>query len=255
MATKFLIRGLLCGLAAGLLVFVCARIFGEPNVDGAIGFEEQLAHLAGAHDHAEEIVSRDVQSTWGLFVGVMVYATALGGLFSLLYAYAWGRMGRLGARMSAALLAAAAFVAVYAVPFAKYPANPPSVGNPDTIGFRTALYFGMIVISIVAMVAAVNLGRALLRRWGVWNAAIAGGAAFLVLVAIACALMPAINEVPDGFPATLLWQFRTVAFALQAVLWTTLGLSFGWLTERSMASRANWAVGTPLPLAGEGDRR
>jgi hypothetical protein len=39
------------------------------------------------------------------------------------------------------------------------------------------------------------------------------------------------------------------------VLWTTLGLSFGWLTERSMASRANWAVGTPLPLAGEGDRR
>ncbi|MGN6685474.1 MAG: CbtA family protein, partial [Devosia sp.] len=93
------------------------------------------------------------------------------------------------------------------------------------------------------------------RRWGVWNAAIAGGAAFLVLVAIACTLMPTINEVPENFPATLLWQVRTVAFALQAVLWTSLGLSFGWLTERSLASRTNWAVGTPLPFTGEGDRR
>lgn len=242
MARTFLIRGLLCGLIAGILVFIAAKIYGEPNVDGAIGFEEHLAQLAGEAPE-EDIVSRDVQASWGLFVGVMVYATALGGLFSLLYAYAWGRMGRLGARMSAALLAAAAFVAVYVVPFAKYPANPPSVGNPDTIGFRTALYFGMIVISIVAMVAAVNLGRALLRRWGAWNAAIAGAAAFLVLVVIACYLMPTINEVPDGFPATLLWQFRTVAFALQLVLWTSLGLSFGWLTERSMA--AHPAPGSP----------
>ena len=32
-----------------------------------------------------------------------------------------------------------AFVVVYLVPFLKYPANPPSVGDPDTIGKRTAL--------------------------------------------------------------------------------------------------------------------
>jgi hypothetical protein len=222
---------MLCGLAAGLLVFIFAKIFGEPNVDGAIGFEEQLAHLAGgAHEHEQEIVSRDIQSSWGLLVGVMVYATALGGLFSLLYAYAWGRMGKLGARASAALLAGAAFVAVYLVPFAKYPANPPSVGNPDTIGFRTQLYFGMIVIALVAMVAAINLGRALLKRYGSWNASI-------VLVGIAYALMPTINEVPDGFPAALLWQFRTVALCLQLVLWASLGLMFGWLTERSLAAK------------------
>src|SRR6185295_4507798 len=62
MARSFLIRGMLCGIAAGLLVFLFAKIFGEPNVDGAIGFEEHLAHLAGAaHEHEEEIVSRDVQ--------------------------------------------------------------------------------------------------------------------------------------------------------------------------------------------------
>ena len=33
------------------------------------------------------------------------------------------------------------FLSVILVPFLKYPANPPSVGKPDTIAVRTALYF------------------------------------------------------------------------------------------------------------------
>ena len=244
MARSFLIRGMLCGVVAGLLVFLFAKLFGEPNVDAAIGFEEQLAHLAGgAHEHEEEIVSRDVQASWGLLVGVMVYAVALGGLFALLFAFAWGRVGRLGARATSALLAGASFVAVYVVPFLKYPANPPSVGEPETIGYRTALYFGLVVIAIVAMVAALNLGRSLAARLGAWNAALAGGATFVVLLAIAYALLPAINEVPEAFPAALLWQFRTVAFALQLVLWTSLGLLFGELTQRSLTAKTAAAPG------------
>lgn len=238
MVRSFLVRGMLCGLVAGLVVFGLARAYGEPAIAGAIGIEEQLSHLSGASEHGPEIVSRDVQAGWGLFVGVMVYSTALGGLFSLLCAYAWGRMGRLGPRASAALLASAGFVAVYLVPFLKYPANPPPVGNPETIGYRTALYFGMIAIAVVAMVASVNLGRALYRRWGGWNASIAGGLCFLALAAAASWLMPAIDEVPDGFPATLLWQFRTVALGLQLAEWTALGLLFGWLTERHVAAPA-----------------
>jgi len=56
------------------------------------------------------------------------------------------------------------------------------------------------------------------------------------LVGVAYSLMPTINELPDAFPAALLWQFRTVALALQLILWTSLGLGFGWLTERSLAA-------------------
>ena len=235
MVRNFLIRGMICGIVAGLLVFLYARYFGEPSVDGAIGVEEQLAHAAGEMGHDEvELVSRDLQSSWGLFTGVMLYAVAIGGLFSLLFAYAWGRVGKLGARATAAMLAGASFVAVYLVPFLKYPANPPSIGNPETIGTRTQLYFGMVVISIIAMVAAINLGRGLARRFGNWNAAIAGGTAYIVLVIIAALLMPSINEVPEAFPATLLWSFRTSALAMQLILWAGLGLLFGELTQRSL---------------------
>ena len=42
---------------------------------------------------------------------------------------------------------------------------------------------------------------------------------------------PGINEVPPEFPAVVLWDFRVSAIGLQAVLWTTLGVSFGFLAD------------------------
>jgi hypothetical protein len=236
-ARIFLIRGLICGIVVGLLVFLYAKLIGEPPVNGAIGVEEQLAHTSG-EGHETELVSRDLQAGWGLFAGVMLYAIAIGGLFSLAFAYAWGRMGKLSARLTAAVLAGVSFVAVYLVPFLKYPANPPSIGGPDTIGYRTALYFGMIAISIAAVVAAVNLFHVLAGRTERWHAVSLGGAAYLVIVGIAYAVMPGINEVPDAFPAVLLWQFRVAALGMQLLLWTALGLLFGELTQRSLATEA-----------------
>ena len=35
-----LIRGLLVGLAAGLLAFAFAKVFGEPQIDKAIAYED-----------------------------------------------------------------------------------------------------------------------------------------------------------------------------------------------------------------------
>ena len=238
MARRFLIRGMICGVIAGVLVFLYAHFLGEPNVDGAIGVEEAIAKAAGEME-MPELVSRDVQSGLGLFTGVMAYSIAIGGLFSLLYAFAWGRLGRVGARGSAAMLAVACFVAIYLVPFLKYPANPPSVGNHDTIQIRTALYFGMIVISIAAMIAAVNLGRALLQRWGVWYASITGATIYLLLLLLANWVMPAIDEVPSAFPASLLWSFRLNALAIQILLWAVLALSLGELTAHSARSRVS----------------
>jgi len=234
MARSFLIRGMLCGVAAGILVFLFAKFFGEPNVDGAIGVEEAIAKAAG--DAPEpELVSRAVQASWGLLTATMLYSIAVGGLFSLVFAVFWGRMGRFGARASSALIAGISLVTIYLVPNLKYPANPPSVGNPETIDYRTYLYFGMIVISIAAMIAAINLGRSLVGHFDKWHSSIIAGAVYLVVIIIAFVVMPNINEVPAQFPATLLWQFRLSSLGMQLILWTTLGLLFGELTERSMA--------------------
>ncbi|MEV4922572.1 CbtA family protein [Streptomyces roseoverticillatus] len=233
-----LVRGMLAGLAAGVLALVVAYLLGEPHVDSAIAFE-----AAHSHDHGggEEPVSRTLQSTAGLATGILVYGVALGGIASLVFCAALGRVGRFGPRATAALVSLGALVAVYVVPFLKYPANPPSVGDPDSIGKRTALYFLMIALSVLLAVAAVILGKRLAPRLGNWNATVAAVAAFVVAVGLAYAFLPSVNELPDDFPAGLLWKFRLSALAMQLLLWTGFGLVFGHFAERLLAPRA----GTP----------
>jgi predicted cobalt transporter CbtA len=237
---QLLLRGMLAGLLAALLAFSFAKVYGEPQVDRAIAFEEHAhSHSHSGNAEEPELVSREVQAGIGLLTGVTVYGTALGGLFALAYAFISGRLLQLPPRGTAILLAAVGFLALYIVPYLKYPANPPAVGVGDTIGYRTQLYFTMLVFSMAALAIAVGFGRQLVAKLGTWNATLGGAAVYLVLVAIAAYALPAINEVPATFPADLLWQFRVAAFGTQAILWVTIGLAFGELIERTHTRTAH----------------
>ena len=231
---RLLLRGMLVGLLAGVLSFAFAKVYGEPNVDRSIAVETAIAKAKGEPEEPE-IVSRAVQSPIGLFTGVAVVGTALGGIFALLFALGYGRWSTLTPRAFAAVLALACFVAVYLVPNLKYPANPPAIGQPETIGIRTGLYASMIAISVIATVAAISLRRLLLARFGAWNATLAALGTFVVMIAISFHALPVVNEVPDTFPAQTLWAFRLDSLAIQAIMWSTIGLLFGALTERSLA--------------------
>ena len=244
MVRALLVRGMLAGVAAGLIAFVFAWLFGEGPVEGAIAFGDGMSHMAGGADEPE-LVSRAVQGTVGLLTGVVVYGGALGGIFALAFAYAHGRVGCWSPRATAAVLAAAAFAVLVLVPQIKYPANPPAVGAPDTIGLRTALYFGMLALSVAAAVAALGTGRGLVGRLGPWNAAVAGVAAYLVAMAVVMLVLHPVDEVPDGFPAAVLWRFRLASLGTEAVLWTALALVFGAMAER----RLGWRPARPR-LAG-----
>lgn len=233
MVGRLLLRGMLVGVLAGIFIFIFARIFGEPLVDWAIGFEEKAAQAAGEATEPE-IVSRATQAGLGLFTGAMIFATAVGGLFALVFAFVYGRIGALSARGTAALLAVGAFVAISLVPVLKYPANPPAVGNPETIGARTELFFIMIVASVVGLIVAVGFGRRLAARFGIWNGAILAGIGYIAFIALIQSLLPAINEVPEQFSAAVLWQFRIASLAMHAILWTTLGLVFGAWAEHDL---------------------
>lgn len=233
MVRQLLVRGMIAGFLASLLAFGFAKAFGEPQVGGAIAFEEQMERaMGGSHQHEmPELVSRDVQSGLGLLVGLGVFGSAVGGLFALTFAYAYGRIGALNARATSALMALLGYIAIVLAPFIKYPPNPPAVGDPSTIGIRTGLFFAMIAVSLVAMLAAIVLARRLAPRMGTWHATLSAGAVFIVLVVLAQALLPEVNEIPDHFPAVLLWRFRVAAFGIQAVLWAALGLLFAGLAQ------------------------
>lgn len=233
MVGRLILRGLLCGLIAGLLTFGFARALGEPLVDRAIAFEEAAAKAKGEAPEPE-IVSRQTQAGLGLLIGTVAVGTALGGLFALVFALVYGRVGGADARGTAALLAFAAFVLLAAVPMVKYPANPPSIGDPETIGLRTALYFELIAVSLAAGALGAALARLSSPAWGRFNANLAGIALYAALVIAAMALLPTVDEVPETFSAALLWQFRLTSLGMQAVIWAAIGVGFGALARPAL---------------------
>src|SRR5262249_2458611 len=207
MVRALLIRGMIVGVIAGLLAFGFAKLFGEPQVDSAIAFEDQM-HQAMHMGAEAELVSREVQSSIGLFTGVVVYGAAFGGLFALVFAFASGRIGNVGPRATAAILAAAVFVAIVLVPALKYPPSPPAVGDADTIRFRSGMFFLLMAISVAAMVAAFAAARRLAPRFGGWDGALLAAGGLRVVTAAALWLLPALHEGPAQVPAGGAWGLR-----------------------------------------------
>jgi uncharacterized membrane protein len=265
------LRGVAAGALAGLIAFVFARIFAEPVIQAAIDYEGQrdevqqkLEAAAGipAGPEEAELFSRVLQGNLGIGLGMLLFGAGLGALFAVAFCLCWGRFGRLRPRTLAMLLALGGFVTLYLVPFLKYPANPPAVGNHETIQARSGLYLIMVLGSVIAALFAVWLGRRLVERLGQWNATLVGILGFLVVTGLLMAVLPAFGELASdvaqygphmtetpreirdgqgaillgGFDADLLYQFRLYSVGAALLLWTVLGLAFAPLAERVLSS-------------------
>jgi predicted cobalt transporter CbtA len=240
-----LLRGLVAGLLAGLLAGGFAYLVGEPKVQQAIEVEEAQSAVAPPAvvpaDHHDEapLVSRKVQRA-GLFLATSLAGLALGGLFALGFAAIRGRIGRgLGDWTLSTRMAALLYGTVALVPFLKYPANPPGVGDPDTINARTASYLAMVAISLLALVVAWRVARALAERTGGPGRQLAAIGAYVATVAIGWLLLPDAEAVPATYPAGLLWEFRVASLGTQLILWGALGAGFGLLVLRGRARAAS----------------
>ena len=267
MAQRLLLRGLLAGAIAGLLAFLFARIFAEPVISRAVDYESARDAAQNTLDKAlglpvypedPEIFSRTIQANLGIGAGMILFGAAMGTLFAVVYAVCLGRTGLLRPRTLSVLLAGGGLLAIYLVPFLRYPANPPSIGHADTIKERSGLYLLMVLASIVFLVLAVLVGKRLQSRCGNWNASLIAGGAFIVAIGIVMALLPQVgtlaanvatygshatetplpltdakgNIVFPGFPADDLYSFRLYSVSAQLILWSAIGLIFAPLAER-----------------------
>jgi hypothetical protein len=267
MEKDLIARGALCGAIAGLLTFLFGRIFAEPYIQKAIDYEagrhaaQELLDKAAGDEHAE-LFSRTIQANIGMGVGMIAFGLGMGVLFALVYAVCLGRVGRLGPRPLALLVAAAGFIGLYLVPFLRYPANPPAVGQAESISERTSMYLLMVLCSVVFLALAVWLGQWLSARFGNWNASLLAGAAFVVAIGIVMAALPSFGlpgngqtgatatETPlplvddqgvisyPGFPADVLFYFRLYSVAGQLLLWTVIGLLFAPMADRLLGRSA-----------------
>jgi hypothetical protein len=257
-------RGLLAGAVAGVFAFVFAKIFLEPVIGRAIDFEdgtsaahEAMEMAAGGHSHGDEggeLFTRGVQSTIGMGFGVLAFAVAMGALFSVVYAVAYGRVGNVSARALSVWVAGGMLISVWAVPALKYPPNPPATSDDATITQRALLYLLMVGLSALFMVAAVYLGRQLAPRFGAWNATLIGGGAYVVVMAVVMLMLPTIDETPGplvddagvivfpGFPAGDMYEFRLYSFLTQLIIFATIALVFAPLAAKLLEPAQREAV-------------
>jgi len=229
MEKRIIARGLLAGAIAGVLAFVFSRTFVEPVITQALAYEESHQH---GHEHGVELFTRGVQANIGMGFGVLAFSVAMGALFAVVYCLAYGRIGNLSPRLLSVLVAGGMFLALYVIPFLKYPPNPPAVSLEETIRQRTLLYLLMVVLSAALLVVAVYLGHRLVAQFGQWRATLIGVGAYVVAIAIVMLVLPTIDETPDDFPADVLYDFRLYSLGTQLVMWTMIGLVFASMVDR-----------------------
>jgi hypothetical protein len=251
-------RGLLAGALAAIVAFVFVRIFVEPAIDLAIGYEDGLgearqgmehARLGHSHGGDEGGFSRAIQMNVGLGFGILAFCVAMGALFAIVFAVAYGRVGDVSARLLSLYVAGGMLLSFYVVPSLKYPASPPALGLDETLRQRTLLYLLMVVVSAALLMGAVYLGRRLQERLGTWNATLAGAGAYAVASAVLMLILPTIDETPgplrddsgaivyEGFPADVLYDFRLYSLGTQVVIWATIALVFAPLASRLLDGR------------------
>lgn len=221
-------RGLTAGAVGGALAGLFGYLLAEPLMDRAV--ELEAARAAAAGDVGVETFTRSTQHV-GFVVATLAVGLAFGVLYGVTYrlvhpddgADAWGRAVRLGA---------GAFFGVSLVPFLRYPANPPGVGDGATIDSRTHLYEVSLVIGLVGAVLAgvvANSFRDKGIRPSVRHLAVT---AVLVATVTLTFVLPDITD-PIEAPVHLIWDFRLLFLGTTLLLWGGIAATFGLLAERA----------------------
>ena len=226
--TRFLRHGALAGAVGGTGTALFLLLIGERSIADAIAVEQASGH------GGDETFSRSVQQLGGV-VGAVIVGAALGAVLAVVFAAVRHRLPGRDDFPRAVRLAVVAYVTLFLVPFVKYPANPPAVGDPATVGRRTALYLAMLAWSVAATWLGWRLHTHLCARG--WERAQAGAAAvtaWAVVVGVALVVLPGSPD-PVTAPATLVWRFRLASAGGQAVFWAVAGAALGWLSSRRPA--------------------
>ncbi|GLZ31584.1 membrane protein [Lentzea sp. NBRC 105346] len=227
LALRGVAAGGISGLAAGLVGLLLVEI----PIRAALAVEESRQHTGGGeHSHEEALVSRPLQLVGGVLAPVIV-GLAIGLVFATAYAMA-NRWFVDRTPFSRSLsLGVAVFGAAALLPFLKYPPNPPAVGDPDTVDFRTVLYLGVIAAGLVIVYGASRLAARLQHL----AAPVRTTAVLLAVVAATAIVLLVFPASPDAIPADMptavLWQFRLSSLAETATMYVGLGLVFGLLVD------------------------
>jgi predicted cobalt transporter CbtA len=199
------------------------QIVVEPYIDQAIEIEVQNTVTEGETVDRQDLTQYRLWQKVGAIIAGTILGTALGALFGIVFAYSRGSLPSSSNRKKGIILAGVMFFVLFLIPTLKYPANPPAVGDPETIYLRQGLYIGILAISGFS-----SLGLALIYRnlGQIQSKKVIVPSFYIVIIAIAFAVLPP-NPDEVTVPSNLLMYFRIITLITMGIFWGILGISLG----------------------------
>ena len=216
-----LISGSLAGAIHGTVNFTIV----EPYLDQAIGIENQNLFASGEEEDnpqfwAEYESYRIWQKSGQVLAGIIL-GIAMGSLFGIVFALSRNSLPGKNDVTKSLILAGLMWLTIYIIPFLKYPANPPTVGDGETVMLRAILYVSFIALSGIGVVIFYKLSQKLQN-----NKKYFGLFGYVIFITILFFVMP---ENPDEItaPMNLVNEFRLMSVLGVSSFWISVGLILG----------------------------
>jgi predicted cobalt transporter CbtA len=230
----FIAITLSAGAIAGLVLAVLNQGIVEPYIDQAINIENQNAIAQGQVINPQEFNDYRLWQKSGEIVAGTILGTSIAALFGIVFAYSRETIPGSSDKKKALILAGIMWFVLFLVPALKYPANPPAVGDPETIYYRQTLYITYLAVSgLVALGLAIKYRRLNGRMQRPHKK----DATKLKVVALPATIYAAIMITmyvimpsnPDSInaPMDLVTSFRIASGFTMSIFWGLLGVLLG----------------------------
>ena len=225
----FVIIVLLSGSFAGLIYGGLNLALVEPFLDDATNIENQNLFESGEESDTSEFwVEYYSYREWqkgGQVLASTIFGASIGSLFGIVFAYSRKSLPSENNLRKTLVLAGIMWLVLFTIPFLKYPANPPTVGDGETVMLRGILYLSFIAISGFSVLGFYQIYKRLQQK------KILAFVGYGLFISAVFFLMP---DNPDKITASmeLVNGFRIFSFLSTSIFWLSLALILGAFWEK-----------------------
>jgi predicted cobalt transporter CbtA len=225
------------GIIAGIILAFLNLGIVEPTIDKAIALEVQKQVSSGENVNMSELIDYRYWQKGGALAGGAIYGAGLGSLFGVIFVFARNKLPGKNNKQKAIFLAGIMWFVLFLMVALKYPANPPAVGDPETIYYREALYVSYIMISGLA---ALGLGIVWIRT-RMNSKKVIIPLMYAAIMVTTYVVMP-FNPDKIEISMDLIQTFRILTAITIGVFWAILGIIFGSLWDKFMSREQTLAA-------------
>ena len=219
----FIAITLLAGAIAGTILGAINQVAVEPYIDYAVELEMQNTNQSSQIINPAEFTAYRLWQRGGEMLAGTILGLSIGSLFGIVFAFTHNSVPGSNNKKKALIVAGIMWFVLFLIPALKYPANPPAVGDPETIYYRQSLYVAFLMISgfsalglafLYRKMGALNIKKSIIPM------------AYAAIISGAYLAMPA-NPDPINAPMDLVMGFRITSAITISVFWGLLGVIFG----------------------------